>query len=141
MAKRNVKRRGEGKHSKTREIGHMKRVSSSILFASILAAIAIAAPAMAQVPTDITGGFQGWNPSSTPISETFAGSGIYQYTATGLTPGSEQEFKLTDGTWANTWLSSGNGWGYADASGNLTISYDLNTYVDGWTATQARVSV
>lgn len=117
----------------------MKKLST--ILAVAIAAIAIAAPAMAAVPSNIAGGFQGWDPGLTPISETFPGSGIYQYTAVGLAPGSEQEFKLTDGTWNNTWLPSGNGWGYADANGNLTISYDFNAYVDGWTATGARISV
>ena len=119
--------------------GEVRKLGTII--ATITAAVVIASPAMAQVPTDIAGAFQGWNPSSTPISETFVGSGIYQYTATSLTPGSEQEFKLTDGTWNNTWLPSGNAWGYADGSGNLSITYDFNTYNDGWTATGARISV
>jgi hypothetical protein len=121
----------------------MTKLSKTILFATSIAvaAIVIAAPAMAAVPSNIAGGFQGWDPGATPISETFPGSGIYQYTAGSLTPGSYQEFKLTDGTWNNTWLPSGNAWGYADANGNLAISYDFNAYVDGWTATGARISV
>jgi hypothetical protein len=121
----------------------MKRVSSSILFASILAAIAIAAPAMAQTyPLYVTGAFDGWTgtgPVMTLVSGVPGSTAIWQ--ATVNMPVGRNEFKITEGDWGWSQPGSGNGWTYTDGAGNTTITYDQNTYADGWSPASGRLSV
>ena len=121
----------------------MKRVSSSILFASsILAAIAIAVPAMAQTyPLYVTGAFDGWTgtgPVMTLVSGTPGSTAIWQ--ANVAMPLGRNEFKITEGDWGWTAPGSGNGWTYTDGAGNTTITYDQNTYADGWSPASGRLS-
>jgi hypothetical protein len=120
----------------------MKRVSSSILFASILAAIAIAAPAMAQTyPLYVTGAFDGWTgsgPVMTLVSGVPGSTAIWQ--ATVNMPVGRNEFKITEGDWGWAAPGSGNGWTYTDGAGNTTITYDQNTYADGWSPASGRLS-
>jgi len=89
----------------------------------------------------VAGDFQGWNPSSDPMTETAPGSHIWQRTYTGLTPYSRHEFKITDGTWSNTIPPGPNSWFYADASGSITITYDANYYADGWSPNRDRLGL
>ncbi len=88
----------------------------------------------------IAGDFQGWDPGATPMSETFLGSDIWTYTVTGLTNGQYQQFKITDGTWG-TAVPAANSWYTANASGEVTITYDGNTYADGWSADGDRIGL
>lgn len=88
----------------------------------------------------IAGDFQGWNPSSNPMTETFLGSSVWTSTFTALTPGSRHEWKVTDGTWGIT-VPGPNSWLFADGGGNITITYDGNTYADGWSANTDRLGL
>ena len=88
----------------------------------------------------VAGDFQGWNPGSNPMTETFLGSDIWTSTFTGLTPGSRHEWKVTDGTFGST-VPGPNSWFFADAAGNITMTYDGNTYGDGWSSTTDRLGL
>ncbi|MHC4064189.1 MAG: pullulanase X25 domain-containing protein [Planctomycetota bacterium] len=91
-------------------------------------------PAMAgTIPTPhVAGGWQGWQAGTDPMTETAPLSDIWTLTVPALTPGSRDEYKITDGTWTNTLPLTGNSWLFADGAGNVTITYDGNTYADGW---------
>ncbi|HVM47473.1 MAG TPA: PEP-CTERM sorting domain-containing protein [Candidatus Acidoferrum sp.] len=110
---------------------------------SVAFACSLALPALAQIsPTGnyfLAGDWQGWSASANQM--TLLGPGIYQETLTGLTPGSRHEFEITEGDWNWKYPGSGNGWFYADASGNLTFTYDVNTYADGWSPSVGRIGV
>ncbi len=86
----------------------------------------------------VAGSHQGWNPGSDPMTETFAGSDVWQKSYAGLTPGGRYEYKVTNGTWDQNLPAPGNSWFYADGAGNITITYDGNTYADGWSPTLDR---
>lgn len=99
---------------------------------SIGALVLAASPAMATFY--VAGSFNGWTVNGTALPQT--SSGIYQATISGVTD-ARSEFKITDGTWTNAWPSA-NAW--FDGS-NVTITYDTNTYADGWSGSTNRVSV
>jgi len=101
-----------------------------------------ASPAMAGTITTpyVAGAFQGWDAAANPMTETGVGTDIWTATFTGLTADTRYEFKITDGTWGLA-LPSANSWCYSDASGEITISYDGNTYTDGWSPTFDRIGV
>ncbi|MEW6252683.1 MAG: hypothetical protein AB1716_18760, partial [Planctomycetota bacterium] len=82
----------------------------------------------------------GWNPGSDPMVETPPGSGVWLKSFSGMAPNSRHEFKITDGTW-NTSFPNANSWLFADANGDITISYDVNTYNDGWSPTTERLGL
>lgn len=80
----------------------------------------------------VAGSMDGWaGPNSYPMAETSAGSDIWTTTISGLAAGARHEFKVTDGTWDLS-IPGANSWLFADGSGDITISYDGNTYADGW---------
>jgi hypothetical protein len=110
-------------------------------YAGVLAVLAlIAAPALAAITTPyVAGDFQGWDAGANPMTETFPGSGIFTASFSGLGAGTRHEFKITDGTWDNSFPGP-NSWLYADAAGEITIGYDINTYADGWSPTTERLS-
>jgi hypothetical protein len=110
-----------------------------IIVAAIVAAVAIASPAMAYTPTYIAGDFQGWNPASTVMTETSPGSGIWQISLSGISAG-RHEFKFTDGTWSNT-TPGPNSWMVVDGSGNVTVTFDTTTYADGWSSSVDRIGL
>lgn len=95
----------------------------------------------------VAGDFNGWNSAGNLMTETSSGSGIWQVSLTGLGASARHEFKITDGTWASgqwssgSWPNPGNSWLYSDASGDVTITYDANTYSDGWQNTSNRIGV
>ena len=107
-----------------------------LLIASV-AAVALALPAMAQYY--VAGDFQGWDAGANIMTQT--SPGIWQETFTGLGAGARHEFKITDGTWNNSWPGSGNSWLYADGSGNVTITYNVITHNDGWAPDPGRIGV
>ena len=118
----------------------MKTKSSSriiILTAMILAAIVLPALA-APPPYYVAGDFNGWNAAGNLMTETYAGSGIWQVSLNMST--GRHEFKITEGDWAWAWPGA-NSWLYADGSGNVTITFDSNTYADGWSDSWGRVGV
>jgi len=106
----------------------------------VTAALAVSIPVFGQLtPYYLAGDFNSWNAAGNVMTETFAGSGIWQVTLTGLSAG-RHEFKVTEGDWA--WNYPGaNSWLYAPADGNITITYDVNTYSDGWSATAQRIGL
>jgi len=111
----------------------------SVLVAGIVAAV-LCVPVLAIDNPHVAGEMQGWDPAADPMVETAPGSGIYEITFTGLTPGGRYEFKITDGTWDNA-IPSANSWCFADANGEITITYDSNTYDDGWSPTYDRIAL
>lgn len=88
----------------------------------------------------IAGSHQGWNPGSDPMTETFLGSGIWTRSYTGLTPNTRYEWKVTDGTWGLSYPGP-NSWLFTDAAGKVTITYDGNTYADGWSSITDRLGL
>lgn len=106
----------------------------------ILVAVLAAVPALAIDNPHVAGDFQGWDPGADAMIETAPGSGIYVATFTGMDSGSRQEFKITDGTWDNT-IPNSNSWLFADLAGEITITYDSNTYDDGWSPTFDRIAL
>ncbi len=101
---------------------------------TILAAIAMASPAMAAYY--VAGDFNGWNAAGNAMTD--LGGGIWQVNLANV--GGRHEFKITDGTWG--WNYPGpNSWLYGDASGNVTVTYDANTYSDGWSPNSQRIGL
>jgi PEP-CTERM motif len=88
----------------------------------------------------IAGDFNGWDPGAIPMTETSVGSGVWEYTITGLSADQYQQFKITDGSWGSTAPAS-NSWYNADASGEVEITFDTNVSSDGWLPAQNRVGV
>ena len=105
-------------------------------------AVTLATPAFGgQIATPyVAGSHQGWDENANPMTETFAGSDIWTATFSGLGANARHEFKITDGTWANN-LPGPNSWFYADGLGNITITYDGNTYADGWSPSVDRLGL
>jgi hypothetical protein len=73
------------------------------------------------------------------MTETFLGSGIWQVSLS-MSPG-RHEFKVTGTDWSWNVPSSGNSWLTTDGSGNVTITYDTNTYGDGYAPNPGRIGV
>jgi hypothetical protein len=88
----------------------------------------------------IAGDFNGWDPGAIMMTETASGSGIWTYTISGLATGQYQQFKITPGDWSAT-VPAANSWYEADASGEVTITFNTNTVSDGWVKEQFRVGV
>jgi len=108
----------------------MKKLLLSLAVASTLTLPASAA-------FYVTGDFNGWNAGANLMTET--SSGIWQ--ATLSMSNGRHEFKITGGTWDWSVPITGNSWLYTDGSGNVTITYDSNTYSDGWVPTSGRIGV
>ena len=113
----------------------MKKVCL-ILFLSVMA---VAVQADITTQPYITGDFDGWA-NVIPMVETGVGTGIWEYSITGLAADQYQQFKITPGDWSTTAPSS-NSWYNADGSGNVDITFDTNLYGDGWLPAQNRVGV
>lgn len=104
----------------------MKTFATGMMVVLALAAV----PAMASITNPhVAGSFQGWDPAANPMSEVSAG--VWEASFTGLTPSNREEFKITNGTWDETYPGA-NSWLFTDADGAITITYDTNTYDDGW---------
>jgi hypothetical protein len=105
-----------------------------------LAMAAVSLSVLAQnTPYYLAGTFNGWNAGGNVMTQT--SPGVWQASLTGLTPGGRYEFKVTEGDWNWNTPGSGNSWFYADNSGNVSITYDANTYADGWVNTTGRIGV
>jgi hypothetical protein len=113
---------------------HMKKLLLTIITAGVLAL-----PALAAAPYFIAGDWTGWTANGNSMTETFSGSGIWQAPLSIST--GRHEFKVTDGTWSWNVPGSGNSWLYPDGSGNVTITYDVNTYGDGYAPNPGRIGV
>lgn len=106
----------------------------------VISAFCAALPALAQLtPYYVAGDFNGWNAAGNVMTETSPGSGIWQVSLNMST--GRHEFKITEGDWSWNVPGSGNSWLYTDGSGNVTITYDANTYADGWTPASGRIGV
>jgi hypothetical protein len=112
------------------------RKSFTIIIATVAAAIAMAAPAMAQtyplwVANDTT-----WAPNGNVM----AGAPGGLWSANLVLPVGRHEFKITEGDW--NWSVPGpNSWLYTDGGGNVTVTYDQNVYADGWSPSTGRIGV
>ena len=104
----------------------------------VVAVMGVAARADLLTAPYIVGEFNGWDPGAILMND--AGGGIWDYTITGLAAGQYQQFKITDGTWDVTAPAS-NSWYNADASGEVTITFNTNIVSDGWVTEQFRVGV
>jgi len=106
----------------------------------LAAALAVACPVLAQtLPVYVAGDFNGWNAAGNVMTETAPGNGIWQVALSGLSAG-RHEFKITQGDWS--WNFPGpNSWLYAPGDGNITVTYDSNTYADGWSTTSQRIGL
>lgn len=104
----------------------------------ILAALALSAslPVLAQ-SYFVAGDFNGWTANGNALTQ--VGPGVWQATLS-MTTG-RHEFKITDGTWSWNVPGTGNSWLYTDGSGNITITYDANTYADGWVNNTGRIGL
>lgn len=90
----------------------------------------------------VAGSMDAWaGPNSYLMTETAAGSDIWTATINGLTPNGRYEWKVTDGTWGTTVPGGPNSWLFADGTGSITISYDGNTYSDGWSTSVDRLGL
>ncbi len=106
-------------------------------FLATLAIASLALPALAQTNYYVAGDFNGWNAAGNVM--TMTSPGIFQVSLASIGAG-RHEFKVTDGTW--NWNYPGpNSWLYADGSGNIAITYDANTYADGWSPTSQRIGL
>jgi hypothetical protein len=92
------------------------------------------------LPLYVAGTFNSWG--ETVMND--MGGGVWGVTLSGLTPGTEYQFKVNQGDW--NWFSpydpaqgNPNSWFYAGGSGSASISFDLNSYTDGWTVGQYRI--
>ncbi|WP_432799164.1 pullulanase X25 domain-containing protein [Poriferisphaera sp. WC338] len=81
-----------------------------------------------------------WQPGAAGNELADLGSGKHSITLTGLTANTLYEFKVTDGTWDNSWQASGNSWGYTDAAGELVVNFDSNTNLTGLGTDQVAAS-
>ena len=104
------------------------------------AALAVSLPLFAQnsYPLYLAGDFNGWSASGTVMTD--MGGGVWSASVSGLTAGSEYQFQVTDGNWSSWFTPSQHSWLIADASGDATVSIDLNTYADGWTGSSDRIT-
>lgn len=108
---------------------------------TVVAAIVCTLSASAQITNYVTGEFNGWNAAGNVMTETSPGSGIWQVSLT-LTNTGRYEFKITTGTWATNWpTSGGNSWLYTDISSNVTVTFDTNIYADGYLSPSNRIGV
>ena len=103
----------------------------------------VAAPAAADV--FIPGEFNGWD-ATTPMTETSAGSAIWTYDTPSYV---DTELPTTfvllseSGNWDSKFIWSGDSWAIMNPNENdtNTITFDLNTYADGWFPVTNRVGV
>lgn len=107
------------------------KVKQGIIF--LAAALMVSGSLAGTIATPhVAGSFDGWaGPNSYPMAETFLGSDVWEVTISGLVANDRHEFKVTDGTWGTS-IPGPNSWLFTDGAGAITISYDGNTYADGW---------
>ncbi len=106
-----------------------------LLFTSTLAIQIL--PALAAPPPYYLG-FDG-NPAQAQMTETSSGSGIWQADVT-FSAG-RQEFYITGGSFSWYVPENGTSWLYANSAGTVRITYDANTYADGWLTASGRIGV
>ena len=80
---------------------------------------------------------------NTPMTETFGGSGIWEYSWTGFVDADSTKFDILSvaGDWDSKVHDSGNQWVTPDGSDGNTIILDTNAAGDGWFPNTNRVKV
>jgi hypothetical protein len=101
--------------------------------AALFAVVVLAGTAVAQ-PYNLRGAFNGWG--ETPMVDNL--DGTYSLTVGGLTPGSDQEFKVAQNDWASSWPGS-NAKTVANALGQMTVHFRPGAVGDGWNPAADRV--
>lgn len=105
----------------------------------IALALAMAAPlAWGQASYYVAGSFNGWDAAGNVMTD--EGGGIYSVNLA-LGAGERHEYKVTQGDWSWSWPGPGNSWFFADGAGSITLTYDTNTYDDGWVGASQRLGV
>lgn len=85
----------------------------------------------------VAGDFNGWNAAGNLMTDNM--DGTHTVSLSGIGAG-RHEFKVTQGDWS--WNYPGpNSWLFADASGNVTITFNTNTVSDGWSPAQYRLGL
>lgn len=87
----------------------------------------------------VSGAFNDW--AFYAMTETDPDSGVWEFHASGLTPGSQGQYKINDGTWSNTIPEVENSWYYADSNGDVTFTFNMNNISDGWFSSQFRLGL
>jgi len=95
----------------------------SLVFTSLLAL-------SAKADIYIAGSYQGWSPATGTVMSDLGG-GIYGVTISGLTAGSQHEFKILDDlggskAWGNPEWTVDNNWFTVGSSGNITVRLNTN---------------
>ncbi len=115
-------------------------IDSRIAAVALGGAFAIAAQANAS--WNVAGEFQGWDNvnAAFTMTETGAGSGIFELATTIATADPHLEYKISEtNNWGNSFPNSGNAWvNVASAGQAVTFTYDTNTYADGWSPASGR---
>ena len=108
-------------------------------FVAAMIVTALTVPAMGNFSP---GEPNGWD-NTTPMIETSMGSGIWEYTWTGVPDADTAKFDIlsVSGDWNSKVYSSGNQWVTPDALDGNTLIYDTNSAGDGWTPDANRVKV
>ncbi|MEJ5299130.1 MAG: hypothetical protein WHZ52_13955, partial [Armatimonadota bacterium] len=86
----------------------------------------------------VAGTFNGWNPAGNLMTD--LGGGIWSLDLT-LGANERHEYKITTGDWSAAWPQSGNAWFVTGPDGAITLTYDTNTYADGWRNETRRLGV
>ncbi|MBM4104550.1 MAG: PEP-CTERM sorting domain-containing protein [Planctomycetes bacterium] len=84
----------------------------------------------------VAGDFNGWNASGNVMTDNMDGT----HSVSLSNVAGRHEFKVTQGDWS--WNYPGpNSWFYGDGSGNVTITFNTNTVLDGWNPGQYRIGL
>lgn len=86
----------------------------------------------------VAGDFNGWNAAGNEMTD--MGGGVWSLELA-FNPGERHEFKVTTGDWSNAWPQSGNSWFITDVQGYIKLTFDTNTYGDGWLNSTNRIGV
>jgi hypothetical protein len=121
----------------------MKTMKQELAIFALAGMVAMSVSFSQAQPYYLVGNYDGWaNPSPAPMTDNglVNGNEQYSYQVTGQTPNSypADGFKVTDGTWNNTWPGSNLKFSY-DSSGNATVYFYTGTFSDGWSPTANRV--
>ncbi len=86
----------------------------------------------------VAGTFNGWNPAGNLMTD--LGGGVWSLDLT-LGANERHEYKITTGDWSAAWPQSGNAWFVTGPDGAIRLTYDTNTYADGWRNETRRLGV
>jgi hypothetical protein len=90
----------------------------------------LAAPVLSHAQYQVSGDFNGWSTTASPMVS--QGDNLYTYQATGLTAGQLYSFKINVGDWSASWPGT-DARVMADSNGEITFRFfDSETWNDGW---------